>query len=908
MPRLTLDGRACDIAEGTTVLTAARALGITIPTACFDARLEPSGACRLCVVSVEGQDHPVAACTTPAREGMVVHTATSELTRLRRTLLELLAREYPPAAVTASPHDPFHRLLAEHRVTARGATETGLVDDSHPLIRVDLNRCISCWRCVRICDEVQGQSVWRIERRGAASRIVADSGGALADSSCVSCGACVDTCPTGALEDTNLLDSPAIERWTRTTCPYCGVGCELDVGTAADRIVTVVPAADAPVNRGHLCVKGRYAHGFVHASDRQTQPLIRAGDRWRPAPWDEAIAVAAYALRAARDVGGAGAVGVLGSARATNEDNYLTQKFARAVLGTNNVDCCARVCHAPSAAGLRLMFGTGAATSSFSDIEMARTILVCGSNTTENHPIVGARIKRAARRGAHLIVIDPRRIELADHAQLHLQLRPGTTVALLSALAAAIIDEELTDREFVAERVEGIGDFTDFVSEWTPERAAEVCDVPAEQIRAAARLYASSPPAISFHGLGVTEHTQGTEGVIALANLALLTGNIGRPGSGVNPLRGQNNVQGAAHMGCEPHHLPGYIPLADGRDLVGAVWGATVPSDPGLDAMQMLDAADAGTLTALYVVGWDLLATQPNANVTRRALGRLDTLIVQDLFLNETARQLATVFLPAASTFERDGTFMNSERRVQRVRAVIPPPGDAQPDWQIVQQLATALGRGDLFAYTQQAEIWDEIQQVWQPGAGMSWQRLDAPGGLQWPCPTGDHPGTSLLHTHAFGGHQGPTATLRPTPYVPTTEQVSEDFPFLLITGRGLYQFNAGTMTRRSATTALHPTDQLEIAPQDADTLGIEEGEHVQVHSRYGAVTLPAAISRRVLAGQLFATFSDPDRLVNLVTGPHRDAHTNTPEFKVTAVRLTRSGRQVPTARSGPPPPLSSSR
>ncbi len=887
MPRLSIDGRVVEIADGGSLLDAAREAGVDIPTACADSRLRSSGACRFCVVSVAGQARPVAACTTTAGDGMDVATATPELVDLRRTLLELLARDYPADAVSAWPDEPFHRLLADQRVPAgKVAPDPALVDDSHPLIRVDLNRCIECWRCVRICEEVQGQFAWRIGHRGAQARIVPDSGGAFADSSCVSCGACVDTCPSGALEDKDLLGVEAPDRWTRTTCPYCGVGCELQVGTREDRIVSVMAALDAPVNRGHSCVKGRYAHGFVHAADRQTGPMVRDGGAWLEVSWDAAIAAAARGLRAAVDTGGPGAVGLLGSARATNEDNYLIQKLARAVLGTNNVDCCARVCHAPSAAGLKAMFGTGAATSSFADIEIARTILVCGSNTTENHPIVGARIKQAALRGAHLIVIDPRRIELADYAELHLRPRPGTTVALLTAMAAVIVAEGLVDEAFLAERVEGFDAYVEHLAAWPPERAEAVCGVGACDLRAAARLYATATPAISFHGLGVTEHTQGTEGVMALANLALLTGNVGRPGAGVNPLRGQNNVQGAAHMGCEPAHLPGYVPLTEARERVGAVWGVELPVAPGLDVMELLQAADDGALRALFVAGWDVLLTQPNTTVTRRALSRLDTLVVVDLFLNETARELGTVFLPAASAFEKDGTFMNSERRVQRVRATIPPPGGAKPDWRIVCDLGAALGRADLFAYSHPADIWAEVRQVWGPGAGMAWERLDAPGGLQWPCPDEDHPGTTVLHTETFSGAHG-RATLRPLDHRPTPEQPDAQFPFVLITGRGLYAFNAGTMTSRSAVRVLRPTDRLEICAADADELGVGDGDAVEVTSRYGRATLPAEITERVPPGTVFATFTDPATALNRLTSSHCDSYTHTPEYKVTAVRLT---------------------
>jgi formate dehydrogenase major subunit len=892
MARVTIDGHELDVSGTTTILDAAASAGIEVPTLCHDPRMTPSGACRLCVVEVAGLPRPVAACTTPVTDGMSVQTHTPEIDALRRTLLGLLAADYPAAAVAAAPAEPFHRLLTTYGVDAAATPGPAPVDDSHPLIHVDLAQCISCWRCVRICEEVQGQFVWRIAGRGADSRIVPDSGALFADSTCVSCGACVDTCPTGALEDKGLLGAAPPTAWTRTTCPYCGVGCELQVGTRDDHIVTVVPAHDAPVNKGHLCVKGRYAHGFVDAADRQTEPMIRDGDTWRVVTWDEALAAAAAALRQAVDAHGPGAVGVLASARATNEENYLLQKLARAALGTNNVDGCARVCHAPSAVGLNTMLGTGAASSAFDDIELARTIVVCGTNTTENHPIVGARIKQAVRRGANLIVIDPRRIELAELATLHLRPRPGTTVTLLNAIAAAIVEQGLTDEAYLAERVDDVDAYLAFIAGQGPDRAAAACGVPAEDIRAAARLYATAKPAICFHGLGVTEHHRGTEGVMCLVNLALLTGNLGLPGSGVNPLRGQNNVQGSAHMGCEPAHLAGYALVADdaARAQTRAIWGVEVPTTPGLDAMQLLDAAEAGTLHALYVVGWDILLTQPNLEVTHRALGNLDALIVQDLFLNETARHHASVFLPATSSFEKEGTFMNSERRVQRVRAAVTPRGNAKPDWEIVTRLAAELGFGANFGHADPEAIWDEIRALWPAGAGMSYARLDL-AGLQWPCPDEDHPGTTRLHAEVFGGAIGKRAALRAIEPVPSPEGTSDDYPLLLVTGRSLYQFNAGTMTGRSATKQLRSTDLLEMCAEDAAALDLADGDVVVVRSRHGEAALPLEVTPRVAAGTLFATFNDPDTQLNRLIGPHRDTYTNTPDYKVTAVRVERPDR-----------------
>jgi formate dehydrogenase major subunit len=885
--RVVVDGLGVEVADGATILHGLRAAGIDVPSLCDDARLEPYGECRMCLVRVDGRAQLVAACVTRAEPGMAIETAADDAEAVRRGLLGMIARHYPANVVADATAEPFHQLLARYDVAATGdAGRSDLRDDSHPCIAIDMNRCIDCFRCVRICDEVQGQFAWQIAGRGPDTHVVPSGADTLLESACVSCGACVDTCPTGALEDRSVLELGRPTRWTRTTCPYCGVGCELLVGTRDDRLVAAVPASDAPVNLGHACVKGRYGHGFVHSGDRVVEPMIRDGDGWRKVSWDEAITAVTGGFRRVLEASGPTGVGVFASARATNEDNYVLQKFARVVLGTNNVDCCARVCHAPSAAGLRIAFGTGAATSSFADIEHAQAIVVCGANATENHPVVGARIKQAARRGASLIVIDPRRIELADYAAIHLRPEPGTNVLLLNAIAAAIVDEGLADTDFLGDRVDDFDEYVAFIGQYLPELVAGTCGVDAADIRAAARLYATHTPGMIFHGLGITEHTQGTDAVVCVANLALLTGNVGRPGSGVNPLRGQNNVQGSAHMGCEPDFLTGFAPV-HGAPWFADVWGAPIPDSDGLDAMQMLDAANAGALHALWVVGWDILQTQPNTTATEQALARLDMLVVQDLFLNETARRYATIFLPTCSTFEKDGTFMNGERRVQRVRQVIEPLGHARPDWEIVGAVAHAMGHGHQFDFTHPEQIWDEIRRVWPAGAGMSYSRLEPPGGLQWPCPTDDHPGTTLLHETAFAA-LGPTTSLHQITYRPSPEQADPDYPFLLITGRALDQFNAGTMTRRSLTNQFRTTDTLDISAADAARLEVHAGETVRVTSRYGTTTLPARVSAQVNPGHLFATFSDPHTELNRLTGPHRDPTTNTPEYKRTMVRVQR--------------------
>jgi formate dehydrogenase major subunit len=886
MLQARINNKSYEFEGSVSILKALRSIQLDVPTLCSDDRLKPCGNCRLCLVTIKGMDHPVTACTTMLADGMEIETHTPQLEQMRAVLLGMQARDYPNDALTQFPDKEFHRLLRQYAVAgaADGTISARLADDSHPYIHVDMSRCIDCRRCVRICEELQGQGVWGVRGRGKETRIVPDSEKSLKDSSCVSCGACVDTCPTGALEDKSIMRYGLPEAWMRTTCPYCGTGCEMKVGTSDGRIISVRPVIDAPVNRGHLCVKGRYAFDFVHAQDRVSVPMIRRGDEWKRVSWEHAIAFVGDRLKRIREEYGANSIGVLASARATNEENYLTQKFARVVLGTNNVDSCARVCHAPTAAAMKLMLGTGAATNSFDDIERARVILVCGANPTENHPVIGARIKRAVvERGAKLIIIDPRRIELAPYSTHHLRLHPGTNVPLLNAMAHVIVAEGLTDKAFIEERVAEYEEFKEFIGEWSPERAAEVCGVAAEEIRAAARLLAGTGPAMSIHGLGLTEHTQGTEGVMCLVNLALLTGNLGKPGAGINPLRGQNNVQGAAHMGCDPGTLTGGCSIMEGRALFETVWRAPVPVARGLNMLEMMDAAGEGKLKALWAIGYDILLTNADANATGRALHGLELVIVQDMFFNETARQFGTVFLPACSSFEKDGTFMNAERRVQRVRRAIEPVGQSKPDWRIVCEVAHSMGRGELFDYGSPEEVWNEIRAVWKMGSGITYERMET-AGLQWPCPTPEHSGTRILHSDTFP--TGKRATLRRINYRRTTERTGKDYPLLLTTGRTLYQFNAGTMTMRTANRLLHPTDYLDISMEDAERLGLREGERVRLCSRYGEAVLPLRLNAIIRPGELFATFHTGAAFLNRVTGPLRDRYVKAPEYKVTAVRL----------------------
>lgn len=889
---VTIDGREHAVAAGGSVLDALRGLGVALPTLCHDPRLAPVGDCWSCAVEVGMRSNDATAappqvlpaCHTPLAAGMAIATASAALLAFRHGLLVQLATRASAAGFAAWPAKELHVALSAHGIAPLApAGEAASIDASHPHLQVDMSRCIQCFRCVRICDQVQGESIWHAVGRGAELRIVPADAPTLGASACVGCGACADACPTAAIVDAARVGAAAPQRWTRTVCPYCGVGCELELGVADDRLVATRPAIDAAVNRGHACAKGRYALGYVDAPGRETRPLLRDGSGWRAVEWPQAIAAAAAGLRRVRERHGADAIGVLASSRATNEENFLTQKFARVALGTHNVDCCARVCHAPSAVAMQRMLGTGAATSSYDDIERAAAILVWGANALECHPVVGARIRQRARNGARLLVVDPRRTALAASAELHLAPRPGTDIALLNAIGHVLLREGLVDESFLAARVDGRDEYARHVAAWTPERAAATCGVSIEAIVAAARLYGGTRPALAFHGLGLTEQLQGTEGVMALVDLALLTGNLGRPGAGINPLRGQNNVQGAAIMGCEPASLTGGVAIAAARARHETHWGVALPTTPGLDVLGMIDAAAAGTLKALYVIGYDLALTLANAGPTARALAQLELVVVQDLFLNQTALAYGHVFLPAQSSLEKDGTFMNAERRVQRVRRALAPRGAARSDAEAIAALAAELGHGRHFAHAGPEAVWDEVRALWPAVAGMSYARLEV-AGLQWPCRDEHDPGSAILHREAFA--HGPRARLACIDPVATPEAVDADHPFLLMTGRHLQQFNAGTMTGRTAQQRLRPTDTLDIAPADASRLGLVDGSEVRVESRHGACVLPCRVDPAVRAGELYASFHDPARWLNRVTGPVRDRHTGTPAYKVTAVRL----------------------
>jgi formate dehydrogenase major subunit len=751
----------------------------------------------------------------------------------------------------------------------------GRKDESHPYLRIDLDACIRCRLCLRACEEIQGQFVYAFEGRGRTTRLTWGEG-PFAESDCVACGACVDVCPTGAISDMDRLAALPADRVVQTTCSYCGVGCGLDVHVAGDRVQEIEGTRDNPVNRGHLCVKGRYAHGFARHPDRLTTPLVRRDGELRPASWEEAIQRIAETFAQFR-----GQVAALSSSRCTNEENYLVQKWMRAGMGTHNVDCCARVCHAPTAAGMRRVFGTGAATNSLTDIDRADLILVAGTNTTEAHPVVGARVKQAVLRGAALVVIDPRRTELAGMADVHLRLRAGSNVLLLNAMASAMVEEGVVDHDFVRERTTGFAEYARFLAERTPEATEALTGVPAELVRRAARMYGSARSPLQIHGLGMTEHYQGSEGVMLLCNLAMLAGALGREGVGVNPLRGQNNVQGAADMGCQPDLMTGYGDPGNEavRRRFEEVWERPIPASPGLTIPRMYAAAGAGDLKAMFILGEDVLQSDPT-NDAEAGLGALEFLVVQEIFLTRTAER-ADVVLPGASFLEKDGTFTNGERRIQRVRKAIDPPGDARPDWRILCDLMAATGVPQSFRHPR--EIMEEIGRVAPSFAGVTYERLE-PNGLQWPVPTPDHPGTAILHDSSFPLGRAAFACVEYEPSPVFEHQAG--YPLRLITGRVLEHYNCGSMTRRSPNVLLRPADELEIHPADAENASLNDGDPVRVLSPFGEAGAVARLSERVNPGETFLSFHFPETGTNRLTSSVLDRLADCPEYKVTPVRV----------------------
>lgn len=898
-----IDGREVSVPAGTTVMRAAALTGGSIPKLCATDNLKQFGSCRLCLVEIDGMRGTPASCTTPVAQGMKVHTQTPRLQKLRKGVMELYISDHPLDCLTCSANNDCELQdqaaavgLRDVRFGYEGENHLAQpTDTSNPYFDFDPSKCIVCSRCVRACDEVQGTFALTIEGRGFGSKV---SAGVATDSffssECVSCGACVQACPTATLQEKAVTEIGKPERAVVTTCAYCGVGCTFRAEMRGEQLVRMVPWKDGKANRGHSCVKGRFAWGYAHHQERILSPMIRESidQPWREVSWEEALTYTASQINRIRDTYGRNALGGITSSRCTNEETFLVQKLIRAGFGTNNVDTCARVCHSPTGYGLKTTFGTSAGTQDFDSVEDSDVILVIGANPTDGHPVFASRMKRRLRQGAKLIVIDPRRTDLvrSPHiaADYHLPLRPGTNVAVLTALAHVIVTESLADEAFIRERCDWdeYQHWAEFVSAErnSPEFLAPVTGVDAETIRGAARLYATGGNGAIYYGLGVTEHSQGSSTVMAIANLAMATGNIGRRGVGVNPLRGQNNVQGACDMGSFPHELSGYRHVSDAatRALFEAEWGVAIDPEPGLRIPNMLDAATDGTFKAIYIQGEDILQSDPDTKHVAAGLAAMECVIVHDLFLNETANY-AHVFLPGSTFLEKNGTFTNAERRIQPVRKVMEPLNGYE-DWQVTQELARAIGLD--WNYTHPSEIMDEIARLTPTFAGVNYKRLDAEGSLQWPVNDAAPDGSPIMHMDGFVRGRGKFVV---TDYVPTDERTGPRFPLLLTTGRILSQYNVGAQTRRTANSVWHEEDLLEIHPTDAENRGVKSGDCVRLASRSGETTLRAQVTDRVAPGVVYTTFHHPATQANVVTTDYSDWATNCPEYKVTAVQITPS-------------------
>lgn len=901
--KLTIDGRAVTVPAGTSVMRAAAESGGSIPSLCATDSVKAFGSCRMCLVEIDGRRGTPASCTTPVEPGMVVHTQTPRLQKLRKGVMELYISDHPLDCLTCSANNDCELQdtaaevgLRDVRYGYAGENHLGLeTDTSNPYFDFDPSKCIACSRCVRACDEVQGTLALTMDGRGFGSKISAgQAGNDFLSSECVSCGACVQACPTATLQEKAVKEIGKPERAVITTCAYCGVGCTFRAEMRGEQLVRMVPWKDGKANRGHSCVKGRFAWGYANHQDRITKPMIRDSieEPWIVVSWDEALAYTAGKLNAIKAEHGARALGGITSSRCTNEETFLVQKLVRAGFGSNNVDTCARVCHSPTGYGLKTTFGTSAGTQDFDSVMEADVIVVIGANPTDAHPVFASRMKRRLRQGAKLIVIDPRRIDLVRSPHIaaahHLPLQPGTNVAVLTAMAHVIVTEGLANEAFIRERCDWdeYQDWARFVSEekHSPEVLEAVTRVPAADLRAAARLYATGGNGAIYYGLGVTEHSQGSSTVMAIANLAMVTGNIGRRGVGVNPLRGQNNVQGACDMGSFPHELSGYRHISDSitRSLFERDWGVALDPDPGLRIPNMLDAALDGSFRAIYIQGEDILQSDPNTHHVAAGLKAMELVIVHDLFLNETANY-AHVFLPGSTFLEKNGTFTNAERRIQLVRKVMEPANGLE-DWEVTQELARAMGLE--WNYAHPSEIMDEIARLTPTFAGVSFERLDREGSLQWPVNDKAPDGSPIMHVDGFVRGKGKFVV---TDYVPTDEKTGPRFPLLLTTGRILSQYNVGAQTRRTANTVWHDEDLLEIHPTDAENRGIKSGDWVRLASRTGETTLRAEVTERVAPGVVYTTFHHPATQVNVVTTEFSDWATNCPEYKVTAVQVSPS-------------------
>ncbi len=899
--RLTVDGQAIDVPEGTSIMRAAKLAGVSVPKLCATDNMQAFGSCRMCLVEIEGRPGTPASCTTPVAAGMAVHTQSERLKKLRRGMMELYISDHPLDCLTCSANGDCELQdmagavgLREVRYGYNGDNHLAdTKDESNPYFTYDPAKCIVCSRCVRACEEVQGTFALTIMARGFGSR-VAPGNTSFFDSECVSCGACVQACPTATLIEKSVIAIGQPEHSKVTTCAYCGVGCTFKAEMRGEEVVRMVPFKDGKANHGHSCIKGRFAWGYAQHRDRILKPMIRekVSDPWREVSWEEALSHTASEFKRIQVKYGRGAIGAISSSRCTNEETYLVQKLVRRVFRNNNTDTCARVCHSPTGYGLKTTFGTSAGTQDFDSVEHTDVMVVIGANPTDGHPVFASRMKKRMREGAKVIVIDPRRIDLVRMPHVvathHLPLKPGTNVAVLTALAHVIVTEGLLDEDFVREQcdIPSFSEWASFVADpaQSPEATEQFTGVPAADLREAARLYAKGPNSAIYYGLGVTEHSQGTTAVIAIANLAMATGNIGRPGVGVNPLRGQNNVQGACDMGAFPHELPGYRHISDEatRALFEAAWGAPLDAEPGLRIPNMLDAAVEGTFKGIYIQGEDILQSDPNTRHVQAGLAAMECVVVHDLFLNETANY-AHVFLPGSTFLEKDGTFTNAERRIQRVRKVM-QPRCGKADWETTLALAEAMG--EPMPYSHPSEIMDEIARLTPSFAGVSYDALDRLGSIQWPCNDKAPTGTPVMHIGGFVRGKGNFVL---TEYIPTDEKIGPRFPLLLTTGRILSQYNVGAQTRRTANAAWHTEDRLEIHPHDAEQRGIKDGDFVKVASRSGETALRAHITDRVATGVVYTTFHHPDTQANVVTTDFSDWATNCPEYKVTAVQVSPS-------------------
>jgi formate dehydrogenase major subunit len=900
---LQIDGQSVTVPAGTSVMAAAMTMGTAIPKLCATDKLEAFGSCRLCLVQIEGRRGYPASCTTPAENGMVVHTQSPAIAKRRRGVMELYISDHPLDCLTCSANGDCELQdmagtvgLRDVRYGYDGANHLDAPkDDSNPYFTFEAAKCIACSRCIRACEEVQGTFALTMDGRGFASKVSA-GGTDFMTSECVSCGACVQACPTATLNEKSVIALGKPEHSVITTCAYCGVGCSFKAEMKGETVVRMVPTKDGQANEGHSCVKGRFAYGYATHSDRKTKPMIRAHitDPWREVSWNEAIAHAASEFRRIQARYGRDSIGAISSSRCTNEETYLVQKLVRGAFANNNIDTCARVCHSPTGYGLKATLGTSAGTQDFASVEQSDVILVIGANPTDGHPVFASRMKRRLRAGARLIVVDPRRIDLVRtphvQAEHHLQLIPGTNVAMLNALAHVVVTEGLVAEAYVRERCDPVAFdiWARFVAEPhnAPEAVAALTGMKAADIREAARIYATGGAAAIYYGLGVTEHSQGSTAVIAMANLAMATGNIGRPGAGINPLRGQNNVQGACDMGSFPHEFTGYRHVSDDttRALFEAAWQVPLRSDPGLRIPNMLDEAVDGHFKGLYIQGEDIAQSDPDTQHVTAGLRAMECVVIQDLFLNETAKY-AHVFLPGSSFLEKDGTFTNAERRINRVRRVMAPLGGLA-DWEATMALSNALGFPMHYAHP--SEIMDEIARLTPTFAGVSYARLDALGSVQWPCNDAAPAGTPTMHVDGFVRGKG---RFMVTEFVPTEERTGVLFPLILTTGRILSQYNVGAQTRRTANSNWHAEDRLEIHPFDAEHRGINDGDLVALQSRSGETTLHAHISERMQPGVVYTTFHHASTGANVVTTEHSDWATNCPEYKVTAVQVRRTNR-----------------